>query len=355
MNHIDVLATNIQGMGATQLVASLLPALERVGNGRIGTVWLPEQGPLSTYRGTAAAYRTYRRWLPNAVSRLLECTLLAGKFGRGPALVLGDLPVAGMRDQVVLAHSPFLARRRTNWARGWLKAYISRWIFKSNLRHVRSVVVQTEPMRQAIADTYFSTELSLVIIPQPPPQWLLNSELKRSGPAESVIGRGLKLFFPSAGYPHKNHAILERLEAEGVEPELIGRIDVTIEQGRQATRSSPLLRWLGPLGPSEMVSTYAQADALIFPSLQESYGLPLVEAMYLGLPILCADLPYARALCDDGAIYFDPHSIRSIRQATQLLRDKLLAGWWPDWTRQLARIPDDWDEVARRMLALLDG
>ena len=49
------------------------------------------------------------------------------------------------------------------------------------------------------------------------------------------------------------------------------------------------------------------ADALLFLS-EKDFGFPLIEAMYLGLPIVCPDLPFARALWND-AIYFDPNDI----------------------------------------------
>ena len=98
-----------------------------------------------------------------------------------------------------------------------------------------------------------------------------------------------------------------------------------------------------------MIHAYQKVDGLLFLSTDESYGFPLVEAMFVGLPIVCPDLPYARTLCSDGAIYFDPYSIDSLRQAIDDLSARLAAGWWPDWKEQLASIPKDWDTVAEAM------
>ena len=54
---------------------------------------------------------------------------------------------------------------------------------------------------------------------------------------------------------------------------------------------------------------------MIFPSLCETLGLPLQEAMSAGLPVLAADLPYAREVCGDYASYFNPRDVDSIEKA----------------------------------------
>ena len=112
---------------------------------------------------------------------------------------------------------------------------------------------------------------------------------------------------------------------------------------------------MGFLSAPEMIQAYGEVDGLLFFSTDESYGFPLVEAMFMGLPIVCPDLPYAHALCSDGAIYFDPLSIDSLRNAIETLHTRLSAGWWPDWATQLSAIPKDWDVVADAMIAVACG
>src|SRR3546814_3168433 len=76
--------------------------------------------------------------------------------------------------------------------------------------------------------------------------------------------------------------------------------------------------------------------------------------MTRGLPILAAERPYARSLCGDAAIYFDPSTAASLDAAIGELRRRLSMGWTPDYAERLALIPHDWDEVARRIIALFD-
>lgn len=64
---------------------------------------------------------------------------------------------------------------------------------------------------------------------------------------------------------------------------------------------------LGILNADEVDYTLRSSDLLVFPSLSESMGLGLVEAMATGCLIAAADLPYAHDVCGDAAVYFDPH------------------------------------------------
>jgi glycosyltransferase involved in cell wall biosynthesis len=112
------------------------------------------------------------------------------------------------------------------------------------------------------------------------------------------------------------------------------------------------IRCVGRLSDSEMLAAYARTDALVFLSQSESLGFPLVEAMWIGLPIVCADRAYARRLCGEQAIYFDPESPEALRTALVELRKRLDDGWWPNWTKRQAGIPNSWLQVAAALLSV---
>jgi len=57
---------------------------------------------------------------------------------------------------------------------------------------------------------------------------------------------------------------------------------------------------------AELVTYLRHAQALLFPSFTEGYGLPLVEALNLGVPVLASDLPVFREVADDIPEYLDP-------------------------------------------------
>lgn len=68
-----------------------------------------------------------------------------------------------------------------------------------------------------------------------------------------------------------------------------------------------------------LIAAYQQAVGLIYPSLYEGFGLPLVEAMALSCPVLCSNTSSMPEVCGDGAIYFDPYDAKDLSQKCQLL------------------------------------
>ena len=66
-------------------------------------------------------------------------------------------------------------------------------------------------------------------------------------------------------------------------------------------------------------SLYAAADALVFPSLYEGWGLPVVEALDVGLPVLCSNISPLREITGDAAARFDPTEPASIAEVIHRL------------------------------------
>lgn len=123
----------------------------------------------------------------------------------------------------------------------------------------------------------------------------------------------------------------------------------------ESLNPNPAISWIhcvDRLAPDAVVNAYETTDALLFLSLSESFGFPLLEAMWIGLPIICPDLPYARTLCGNQAIYFDPEDVNSLQAAAADLNAHLDSGWWPEWSENLKTIPQNWQEVAAAMLSL---
>lgn len=348
--------TNVTGLGAATLMRSLLPFIEEQALKQFNVMHLhlPRRGTmLAAYEpiDSRTTATRVRRWLPNALSRLFECTVLGWRCrGAGTLIVFGDLPIFFVSRQVLFVHTAHVTKssRTVGWS-DRVKYAISRMVFRLNQRFVSAVIVQTNVMADRLRETYPALSGRISIVPQPPPSWLLCGMVQGQRTGRAREG-GIQLIYPSAGYPHKNHELVYRGMSG---PGWVGLEDVvlTIEQPSvHKFRLAPGLKFVGQLSPKELLAYYSTVDALLFPSLEESYGLPLVEAMHVGIPVLCADLPYARALCGDVAIYFSPHDPDGMREAFHELRSRLKQGWWPDWQPQLQFLPRGWSEVASRIL-----
>lgn len=101
-----------------------------------------------------------------------------------------------------------------------------------------------------------------------------------------------------------------------------------------------------------LANLYHQAEALILPSLYEGFGLPIVEALSAGTPVLCSDIPVFREVAGDDATYFDPLSTTDIARALQGVGP---AGTVPDEVRHRVRSTYTWDNVAARISEVYDN
>ena len=108
---------------------------------------------------------------------------------------------------------------------------------------------------------------------------------------------------------------------------------------------------LGYVPDADLRRLYASAQALVFPSWHEGFGLPVLEAMSHGAPVICSDRASLPEVGGDAAVYIDPASAESICQAMLALeadpvrRGRLIeSGRW-----QASRF--SWEKTARETLA----
>lgn len=123
--------------------------------------------------------------------------------------------------------------------------------------------------------------------------------------------------------PHKNHRFLLLAWGELLKRGLTPRLQLTLPEN---SRFAPLLNALVAQGANienlgfmphvEVLEYTLRARYVIFPSLAETMGLGLVEAIFCGCTILAADLPYTYAVLDPPFV-FDPRDSDSIADCVQ--------------------------------------
>lgn len=108
--------------------------------------------------------------------------------------------------------------------------------------------------------------------------------------------------------PHKNVrpalAAFARAKVPCVVVGWAGRSDIFDFAGQQAPPDQ--VRVLGRLSDAEVVWLLRRATALVFPSLYEGFGLPLLEAQSQGCAVIASNAAALPEVAGDGALYFDP-------------------------------------------------
>ena len=168
---------------------------------------------------------------------------------------------------------------------------------------------------------------------------------------------------PSAYASHKNLDILIHVAALIEEKSLPFTIVLTLDEDKSTAKLFKKIKVLelssiitvGKQDNKRMPSLYRQCDVLLLPTLLESYGLPYIEAMAYGLPIVTSDLDFAHDVCGDIAYYFDPFDPDSIIEEMEkvLISDisyaqKIISG------KNRISGSLDWEAVLNTIIAIIN-
>ncbi len=190
-------------------------------------------------------------------------------------------------------------------------------------RASRAVIVQTDAMRERMEQMEPKLRGLIRTIPSgyrtPATKPIVRQRVREAVSATSHP----RLIYVSHPSEHKNHLALVRALQLLARRKSAARLMLTLDRERPGDERyngfvdqirveidrldvAEHVIWLGHITPDEVDFTLRSADLMVFPSMTESFGLGLVEAMAAGCPIAVSDLPYAHDVCASAAIYFDP-------------------------------------------------
>jgi glycosyltransferase involved in cell wall biosynthesis len=171
------------------------------------------------------------------------------------------------------------------------------------------------------------------------------------------------LLYAGAIYPPKNFSRLVRAYAQvgpqrGI-PLVVAGGENRFLSGHELREPEVLgiaewVRWPGWVEQEDLAAFYSLADALLLPSLFESCGLPVLEAMASGTPVVTADRYGTRELAEGAAMLVDPESVESIAEGIhRVLQDAELRARLISAGRERSR-QFQWRRCAQETLRVLE-
>ena len=215
-------------------------------------------------------------------------------------------PLAVWRPTVVYLHDTIPLRWDTPARRRWWRSF-----YVASVRTGLAVVVNSSATAErAMVDLHVPAKSIHVASPS----------IDRAMVARVRDGRRLAepgpLLYVGQVKPHKNLARAIEAFQRSAFRRAGGRMIVV--GGRRQQGSATVAEGVEvhtDVTDDELIGWYTQAAAVIVPSLEEGYGLPVLEALAAGIPVCCSDIPALRETAQGLAHLFDPWSVGSIADA----------------------------------------
>jgi glycosyltransferase involved in cell wall biosynthesis len=200
--------------------------------------------------------------------------------------------------------------------------------FRSDLKRVDRIVAVSESARVEALGHLGVSESRIVTVPNAVGLPSLPASAPKDLPPDPVLAAGSYLLYPANAWPHKNHERLIRAFVRACrrmdEATLalcgdLARVRERLQRLAAEENAESRVVFFPFLAERQAWALIRNARILVFPSLYEGFGIPVLEAMALGTPVACSNIPALREVAGEDALYFNPEDETSIADALELL------------------------------------
>jgi glycosyltransferase involved in cell wall biosynthesis len=254
------------------------------------------------------------------------------RLGCDLVLNFATIPIPTRLPQVFLCDWPYAAfldspAWNISTRKDRLIRHAKLFFFKRFLRFVDVMIAQNDVLAEHISANYQLRNVEIV------PNAVSLDNLGCNVEFDYSLGDGFKLLCLSRYYSHKNIEVFlplaEKVRSSSLPVKIVTTLSPYDGYGAKRFLEEVARRGLGDVivnvgtvAMENVPALYAQTDALLLPTLLESFSGTYVEAMYHRRAILTSDLPFARGVCKDAAFYFDPNDADDIlRTVVQVMSD----------------------------------
>ncbi|MCI0728443.1 MAG: glycosyltransferase family 4 protein [Chloroflexi bacterium] len=265
---------------------------------------------------------------------------------------------------VVTVHDLIFDRYPAAMPQAWARPYY-RWLMQQSTRRAQRVITTTHATAGDLAYLYWIPSPKICVIPagvEPAFQPLLANGRSQETRQRYGLERPFVLAV-GARRPHKNlgrlvHAYARVSSQVPHDLVLAGPADDRFpDEARQAAEEAQLngrVRFLDWVPEADLATLYTLADLVAMPSLIEGFGLPALEAMSCGTPVLASNSSSLPEVVGQAGRLVDPTDVNALAEALQqLLSDERLRRKLGQAGRQRAAA-FSWSQIARQTLRLYD-
>lgn len=201
------------------------------------------------------------------------------------------------------------------------------------LKRADCVICDSENTKQDVVKFYGYDADRLAVVPLAYDRDLFNEANHREG----VVARyGIErpfILMVGAGYPHKNlHRVIQAFStlADRIEHDIViiggnSPYKMQLRELVQELKLEDRVHFVGYVPDADLPSFYAEAACFAYPTLYEGFGLPILEAMACGTPVVCSNTSSLPEVAGDAALMFDPEDEQEIAHSLErILTDSAL-------------------------------
>jgi len=236
---------------------------------------------------------------------------------------------------------------------GWHKLYYN-VVFRNLYRKCDAIICVSEYTRKSFIkwSGISGSKVHLVLNGGASPAFFKNSET-------------LKLPFPYVLYPgnHRAHKNLDRLitayfasslPGQGIHLVMTGSENAALRDLARRLGGEDLIHFLGLLSLEDVPKLYKGSVAVVFVPLSEGFGLPILEGMASGVPVLTSNITSMPEVAGDAALLVDPYSTEGLKSALErIVNDKDLRDELVEKGRERAT-RFDWQRSATEFWGIVD-
>ena len=315
--------------------------------------WTPENPRFQKVKADINWYSLEEQTKLPSVLRQASCDLIHYPHFNVP--LFSSHPFVATVHDLILSHFPTVKATTLGPLLYWFKHQMYQKVMKHALQKSSRVLTVSNFTKADIEKTFHIPENKVVVTYEG-----VDSRILETASKGEINIPGEFILYVGNAYPHKN---LERLidafgriqrTRQDLYLVLVGKHDFFYKRLIVYVREQKITHVLFPGFVSDMGlgQLYAQAQAFVFPSLYEGFGLPPLEAMARRVPVVCSNSSCLPEIAGDAALYFSPehlddmiHAIERVLSDSELRQRLVINGLaqykkysWRDMAEKTLRI-----------------